>query len=261
MNIFGLIPNTYNNLILFVLVFTRISFLFSTFILFGKNYINRRVIIGLSSLLSLYALLISGNDVPQYELFSITMMSSLLVQALIGFMAGLILNILIDIFTGVGQIISAQIGLSMASLIDPRFGAITSLALFYNYLSLIIFLMLNGHLLIIRLILESFTSIPVDTIILPVDRIKEIILFTKNIFIYSVSLSMAIIISMLLTNLTVGVMTRFAPQFNIFSIGINITMILGLIFVYLMFNLFVSSGVNIFQDGFLFIQHIFSGLK
>ena len=261
MNILGLIPQTYGNLILFILMLTRITSLFSTFILFQRKYVNARVVISLSSVLALYAILITQNQPPKYELFSFSMTFDLIMQALIGFVSGLILNIIFEIFTALGQIISTQIGFSMVTLIDPTLGAITPLTLFYNYFAILIFLLLNGHLIVIQLILDSFISIPINSLAFPFYRIKEIVIFTNNIFSTGISLSITIIISMLLTNITIAVMSRFAPQFNIFSVGINITMILGLIFVYLTFNLLVSHGEDIFQNGFLFLSHIILGTK
>ena len=261
MNLLGLVPQTYANLILFLLMLIRIAFLFSTFILFRRDYVNARIIIAFSSILAFYALLITHNKSPKYELFSLLMIYDVFFQIFIGFLCGFILNIIFEIFTAVGQIISSQVGFTMVTLFDPRFGMITPLTLFYNYFSIIIFFLLNGHLITIKLILDSFITIPINTFYSPLYRMNEIIHFAGNIFVLSVSLSITIIISMLITNITIAVMSRFAPQFNIFSVGVNFTIIFGLIFVYLTFGFLINNGEQVMQNGMIFLTHILSGMK
>ncbi|RDI38535.1 flagellar biosynthetic protein FliR [Aquicella lusitana] len=248
MNIISLIPLTYEKLVLFILALARISALLSSFVFFRRDYVNNKIIIGLSSLLA-YIAVISMDFKPYYALFSANMVMQIIFQVVIGIVSGLILNIIFEIFTAFGQIISTQIGFSMVTLIDPRFGSITALTLFYNYAAMLIFLLLNGHLIVINLILESFKSLPVSLNYISNDVLIGILKYANIIFTGGVSLSIAIIIAMLITNMTIAVMSRFAPQFNIFSVGINISIILGLIFVFLTFGVFVGNGVEYIGSG------------
>jgi len=259
MDILNIIPYSYDKLILFILVMARISALLSTFVLFRKDYINTKILISLSSMVSFFAMITINNHQFKFELFSLTMFMLVIFEVFIGITAGLILNIVFEIFTAVGQIISTQVGFSMITLIDPRFGAITPLTLFYNYSAILIFLSLDGHLLILKIILESFQALPVNTTFIPSDLLLSILKYTKVIFSGSVALSIPLIVTMLLTNLTIAVMSRFAPQFNIFSIGINISIILGLVFVLLTFSMFADNGIRVIQDGLLYFQGILVG--
>ncbi len=72
-----------------------------------------------------------------YDVFSFQMLLFVATQFFIGFVSGFIINIVFDVFLALGQVISLQIGLSMASLIDPRFGSITSLTQFYMLTSIL----------------------------------------------------------------------------------------------------------------------------
>src|SRR3990167_2581410 len=261
MNTLALLPYTYEKLMLFVLVLTRISTFLATFAMFRQDYVSPRIILGLSSMLTFYALLLFDNKLASLELFSIPMMAQLIFQVLLGFVGGLVLNIIFEIFSAAGQIISTQIGLSMVTLIDPRLGAITPLTLFYNYVAIIIFLLLNGHLTMIDLLLRSFSIIPINYIIIPTDMIMNILKYAAIIFNGGGGLSITIIINIFLTNFNIAVMTRFAPQFNIFSIGLNLTIILGLIFIFLTFDLFVSNGEQYISDGLIYLQNVIYGMK
>ena len=74
-------------------------------------------------------------------------------------------------------------------------------------------------------------------------------------------LSMSIIVAILITNFTLATMTRFAPQFNLFSIGINMSLIIGLILLYFTYNLYTDKSETLVQEGMTFLQHSFAKIK
>jgi flagellar biosynthetic protein FliR len=156
---------------------------------------------------------------------------------------------------GFGQIVSTQVGYSMVTLIDPKLGAITPLTLFYMYVAMLVFLQLNGHLLLIKLLIESFESMPLNHYFMPTSLLEDVLKYSQIIFSGAVFLSISIVVTIMITNITIAVMTRFAPQFNIFSIGINISLMIGLISLYVTFNLFVDYSVEYMNDGFNFVKH------
>lgn len=257
MDILNLIPYVYSKFMLFLLVFTRISALFSTFVLFRRDYINAKIIISLASFISLYVVLSLRDSAIISPALSLAMIIEIFFQFLLGFLAGFILNILFDILVGYGQVVSSQIGLAMMSLLDPRFGSITSFTHFYNYLFLLIFLFLNGHLFIVKLLVDSFSVFPIGQNFIPKHLLSSVFSYSKIIFSGAILLSMAVTISMLLTNIAQAVVSRFAPQFNIFTIGINTTLIFGLIIVYMTFGLFVDKASYYVQDCLVLLTHLF----
>ena len=261
MDILSLLPYVYTKFILFILAFVRISSLFSTFVFFRREIVNRRILISLSSALAFYVIMQHSEASIYNDVFSIRMTIGLFFQFFIGFIAGLILNIVFEIFVALGQIFSTQIGFTLASMIDPSLGSITNLTQFYMYSIAIIFLSLNGHLFMIKIIMDSFTFFSLNLSSMPDNLISEVIKYSSVIFSASVMLSITAIIAILLTNLSLAVMTRFAPQFNIFSIGINMTMILGMICVYLTYSLFISKGSDLILEALIFMQNLFAGLR
>lgn len=242
MEILNLIPLIYSKLAAFILIFTRISALFTTFVLFRSSIVSSRIIIALSTVLSVYILLSTNYHLTDKNIFSINSFTSILFQFLIGFITGLILNIAFEIFSAVGQVISSQIGLSMASLIDPMLGNLTTLTQFYMFSIMIIFLMMDGHISVITFMLDSFNVFPVDHYFLPKNLINDVLTYSGVIFTASIQLSITIVIAILLTNLSMSVMAKFAPQFNIFSMGVGLTIIVGLIYLYLTFGFFADKA-------------------
>lgn len=255
MDILTLLPSIYDKLIVFTLIFSRIGATLSTFVIFKREMITSRMMISLSFLLSCYVLLIVNPNSSYSSLISVQSATNLIYQTLIGFMIGLILNILFEVFIAVGQIISGQIGLSMASLIDPRFGFITTLTHFYVITATIIFLSLNGQLFLMKLLVDSFTVIPVDSAIFTALSLKPLLGFGSIIFSDAILLSMTVIIVLMLTNISLAVMSKFAPQFNLFSIGINMQLMIGLFCLFITFGLFVDQSQQLINDALHFIKN------
>lgn len=261
MELINLVSVVYARFIVFALVFLRIGSMLWSFNLFRRELITGKMILTLGAVLSLYVMMLDHSGIINYDIFSIKMLINASLQIFIGFIAGLILNIVFDVFLGVGQVISTQIGLGMASLIDPRLGSITSLAHFYIISASLVFLFLNGHLFIIQTIIQSFDVIPLSKQFMPQSMMSDALSYSGVIFSGSIMLSITIVMTMLITNIALAVMTKFAPQFNIFSVGINITLVLGLISIYLMFNSMMGEGSSIIQEGLNFLQQSFKKMK
>lgn len=258
MDILQLVPTIYENLILFLLVLGRISTLLTAFVMLRQELITSRMIIALSAVLSIYVVADYPDKSIPMDLFSLRLLVEMVFQVFIGLVSAMVLNIIFELFIAVGQITSLQIGLGMASLIDPRFGTITSLTSFYVILTTIIFLFLNGHLFIIKMIVDSFDAFPVYHELIKTNILGDVLNYAHVIFNGSIMLSMTVIVTLLLTNVSVSIMTKFAPQFNLFSVGINIELVIGLLCIYLTFNLFVDNASNMITECLNHISTIFT---
>jgi flagellar biosynthetic protein FliR len=177
------------------------------------------------------------------DIMSVSYILQSITQTLIGFASGTIVNIAFEIFVSAGQIISTQIGLSTASLFDPKYGMITSLTQFYLVVGIIIFLLMNGHLILIDVIVSSFTILPVNQLVLNFLG-DAIVSYASIIFTGGVSMAMIILAVILLTNICLAVMSKFAPQFNLFSVGINMSLLIGLVCICATFNIVTDKGAD-----------------
>ena len=151
---------------------------------------------------------------------------------LIGVSMGFALRLVFGALELAGQIMTTQIGLGFASLIDPQNGTqSTLLSQFYTLLGSLIFLALNGHLLLIGLLADSFTTLPPAPTGAGRDLLWGLITWAGHTFAGAILIALPAIASLLVVNLAFGVMTRAAPQLNIFAVGFPVTLVLGLLVV------------------------------
>lgn len=165
---------------------------------------------------------------PTVELFSMTSLFLAFEQVIWGVMFGLILHMLFNVFSMLGQIISMQMGLGMAMMNDPVNGlSVAILGRIFLIFSTLLFLSLEGHLLVLDVIVQSFTIWPVGSGI-SAASLQVVINIFAWMFASSLALALPAIVSMLLANISFGVMNRAAPSLNVYALGFPMTMLLGL---------------------------------
>ena len=244
MEILNYLSDIYKYFSVFVLINTRIMAFFTSLIVFKREMITLRVLVALSTILSLYVFTLIDHNLLQVDMFSILMVKTMFMEFIVGFSAGLILNFIFEAFIVSGQFISTQIGLSIASLIDNRLGFITPLTEFYFIVATLLFFLLNGHLFVIKMLISSYQAYPLFSS-QHTDHIFNIVFtFSRTMFSEAIALSITLTAIILLCNLTLAILSKLAPQFNLFSIGINIELLLGLFVIYLTFTLFASHSQN-----------------
>ncbi|MBR9786761.1 MAG: flagellar biosynthetic protein FliR [Vibrionaceae bacterium] len=168
---------------------------------------------------------------PAVDLFSLTSLLLAFEQAIWGLFFGLILHMLFTIFTMLGQIVSLQMGLGMAMMNDPVNGmSVAILGRIFLLFSTLLFLALEGHLLIIDIVIQSFEVWPVGSGLSAIS-LDGIISVFGWMFASSLALALPAIVAMLLANISFGVMNRAAPSLNVYALGFPMTMLLGLIAV------------------------------
>lgn len=153
-------------------------------------------------------------------------------ELLMGLLMGFVLQLVFQVFVMGGQIIAMQAGLGFATMVDPATKASVPLvSQFYLFLISLMFLVLNGHLAGLDALLSSFREMPVGKISLGFSAIGSVLTFSGWMFKESVLVALPAILSLLIVNLAFGVMTRVAPQLNIFSMGFPITLIMGMVII------------------------------
>ncbi|PJC86434.1 flagellar biosynthetic protein FliR [Vibrio sp. HA2012] len=165
---------------------------------------------------------------PEIDLLSFSAIALAFEQAIWGILFGLILHLLFTVLTMLGQIVSMQMGLAMAIMNDPVNGlSVAILGRMFHLFSLLLFLALEGHLLVIDILIQSFSIWPVGSGFSGLS-IQNIINMGSWMFTASLALALPAIVSMLLANISFGVMNRAAPSLNVYALGFPMTMLLGL---------------------------------
>ncbi|KAA8694763.1 Flagellar biosynthetic protein fliR [Pseudomonas caricapapayae] len=154
-------------------------------------------------------------------------------QIIIGAGMGLSLQLFFHIFVVAGQIISTQMGMGFASMVDPTNGVSSAvIGQFFTMLVTLLFLSMNGHLVVLEILVESFTTMPVGSGLL-VNNFWELATGLGWVLSSGLRLVLPAITALLIINIAFGVMTRAAPQLNIFSIGFPLTLVLGMVILWM----------------------------
>jgi len=165
---------------------------------------------------------------PAVDPFSLTALGLAFEQVLFGVLLALCLQLLFMAMSLMGQVLSIQMGLAMASMNDPVHGdSVPLVGELFLFLCMLLFLGLNGHLVLLDVLVESFRTWPPGRSLfdLDVERVLRLFGWTLSA---GLLLSLPAVIAMLLVNLTFGVMSRSAPALNVFSLGFPMALTLGL---------------------------------
>ncbi|WP_210395727.1 flagellar biosynthetic protein FliR [Motiliproteus sediminis] len=162
-------------------------------------------------------------------------------QLLIGFALGFMVQVFFQVFTLGGQLISSQMGLGFASISDPTNGvSVVVLSQFYLMLTMLLFLSMNGHLVLVAVIVDSFTILPLTEGGIAGESLWRLVASGSWMFAGALVLALPAVISLLVVNFAFGIMTKAAPQLNIFAIGFPFTMLFGLFITWVALSDFVG---------------------
>ena len=217
----------------FIWPLMRISAMFISVPLFSIKAVPARVRLILSVALTFVVMPLLPTF-PAVEMFSYQGMMVAIAQVMIGLSTGFIVQLVFSAVVFAGQGIALSMGLGFASMVDPQNGQqVPVVAQLYVISSTLIFLGLDGHLLLIKMLLDSFTSLPIGIDGIDKAGIWTIIAWSSRMFAGGLLLAMPVIASLLLVNISFGVATRAAPQLNIFSVGFPVTLMLGILLIWL----------------------------
>lgn len=206
----------------------RILGLVSTAPIFGNDGMPRRIrlMAGLAIAIGLAPTLPAVPSVPLGSWDGLLIIGQ---QTLIGLAMGLTMRVVLAALELMGELVSLQMGLSFATFFDATAGGQTAVvSQFLTLMSSLIFLALNGHLLLVDALARSFEWLPIATT--PVRREGWLLLARSGsvIFASGVLMALPVVTALLITNIALGILTKAAPQLNLFAIGFPITLTVGL---------------------------------
>lgn len=148
-------------------------------------------------------------------------------QLLIGLTMGFALRLIFTAVEMAGELIGLQMGLGFAVFYDPQnAGQMPLIGQFLGVLTTLIFLAVNGHLLMLSALAESFRDLPIGD--LPGQGTWLAVAgWGSRIFAAALLLAMPVVAALLTVNLALAALTRAAPQLNVFAIGFPITLAVG----------------------------------
>lgn len=240
---------TVENLEYYLMVLIRVSSFVMAAPFFGYRSIPYRTKAAASVLLSV-VVIYAVPAVPLHYAGVLGFSVLLLKEGLVGVTLGLMCNLCFYIVAFAGQIIDMEMGLSMANMYDPATNIqVTVTGNIYNYFLMLMLVVTNMHYYIIRALTDSFRYFNVGQEIIRTDVLKNLVVdFMANFFLISVRIVLPVFCCMLLINVILGVLTKAAPQMNMFAIGIQIKVIVGIILLLILVQSLPSVSDFIFQE-------------
>jgi flagellar biosynthetic protein FliR len=233
---------------------TRILGLIATAPLFGNLSIPVRVKLGLGIMLAL-VIAPTVPALPAADPMSLAGMLVLMQELVIGLAMGFAMRVVFAAVEMAGEICGLTMGFGFATFFDPQTRARSSaIAQFLALLTLMVFLATNIHLMLLSTLAESFVSMPVSALPAGAGGFRALANWGGLIFSAGVQLSLPIIAALLTTNIALGILTRAAPQLNLFGIGFPVTLGAGFIVLALMLPYLATPIERLFNEGLLFIQ-------
>ena len=232
-----------------LLVFVRVAAIVFSAPLFDSRAVPALFKIGLALAASvlLYPLLGTGAALPSggFALLGFGIVGEVLVGLIIGFTVRLI-------FAAVemaGQLAGFQMGLAIANVFDPM----TSMQMplvsqLESIIAMLIFLAVNAHYLVVRALVESFRVIPLLGFRFNGSLMALLSKLTGGMFVTAVKIAAPVMVALLLTSLTLGLVARVVPQMNIFIVAMPIKIVVGLVFLALALPILAGFLGHVFVD-------------
>lgn len=226
-DLFGLTPAKFETLLL---VFVRISIMMAFIPIFSATQIPRLVRIGLAILVTVVIYPTVPLITPFRDLYGLG--GAILAQAIIATFFGYVTYL---IFMGIqlaGEVLDIQVGFAIVNVINPFTQQnVSVLGEFMLVLATLLFLISDGHHLLLQGIGGSFNLLPLPWMGLSPQAYTSVIAFTSAAFLILFKIATPISLSLFVANVALGLMARVAPQMNVFVVGFPLQILIGLVMI------------------------------
>ena len=243
--------------ILFLYIFARMSgmILFNPF--FNRNSVPVKIRVGLSLFLSLL-LTASMSAVPPDSVNLLILSLACIKELLIGFFVGFLMQMFTASILLAGDFTDLQLGVGMAKVYDPQSSISMPLSgSIYNLIWTVSFFASNGHLTFMRIMFASFDILPAGPALLNSVGYEYIVMFFSNILVLALKMALPVVAIELVTEMGMGILMRAVPQINVFMVGMQLKLLIGLALI-----LLVLPSLFGFFDSMMnaMLQSVYNGL-
>lgn len=244
----------------FLLIVVRISGFIYTAPLFSLASIPRKVKAGLSIFMAL--VIFSTFRGVQLNYVGIIGYAVLIIRELItGILIGFSASMCIYILNFAGQMIDMEIGFSMVNELNPVAKIQTTItANLYTYLVMLVMLLSDFHLHLIKAILDTFKLIPLGKSVFKSGLYDNVVQFMSDYFIIGFRIILPVFTTILIVNIVLGILAKVAPQMNMFVIGMQLKVFVGLFVLFFVIALLPQVTDFLFSEMKTIIQQIVQNL-
>ncbi len=236
---------TYETLIYFLLIFARITGFVSIAPLTGgvNTGVTNSVKIAFSFLVSILLLPVVPLTTLEYHT-TIAYAFIVIKEAVCGIILGFAAQICMQVTGVAGQIVDMMVGLSMSTVMDPSSGEnVTITSTLYNKIILVMMIVSGMYRYLISAVADSYKWIPINGVVLREDSFAVVITeFVKDFFIIGFRVALPVFIVTFIVNIILGILAKVAPQLNMFSVGLQIKILVGFIIMFISCSMLGSAS-------------------
>lgn len=240
---------SYADLEYFLLILVRVScFVFiAPFFSMSNTPRNVRVVLSVFVAMLLYGT-VPRTDVSYHTLIGYFIL--VLKEAAVGLLIGFAANLCTTIVSFAGHIADMEMGLSMASLMDPTTRENTTISgIYYNYMVLLMLIISGMHRYLLKALAETYILIPVDGMIFNSDKLLSSMMeFIGDYIIIGFRICLPIFVVMIILNAVLGILAKVSPQLNMFAVGIQMKVLVGLSVLFLTTAMLPGAADFVFEQ-------------
>ncbi len=206
-----------------------------------------RLVLGLAITFGLTAALPPGVAPPAGSWLGLSILAK---EMMIGIALGFGMQLTFAVLDMTGNLVGLQMGLGFATLYDPQsHGQTAVISQLFSMVAVLMFLSLNGHLVMLNLLGQSFTLLPVGQMP-PMGNLKDLVMTGAMLFGTGLLMALPMLAALLITTIAMGILTRAAPQLNLFAVGFPVSMLVGFSMLALAMPHLGPAFEHLFEDGF-----------
>lgn len=253
---------TYANLEYFLLIFARMTAFVSVNPIFGtRNTVPGRVKIGFSLFMSflLYGLVkeraVSYGTILGYSF-------AILREVCVGILLACATQMCMGVTVFAGSVVDMMTGLSMVTMMDPMsMESVTITGTIYNYAMLLMLMVSGMYRYLLSAFADSFSLIPIGQAVFHTDRLlKTMLSFMTDYIVIGFRISLPVFVISFIVTMILGILAKVAPQMNMFSVGIQIKILIGVFVMYLSCRMLGGVSTFIFRQIQILMKQFTNGM-
>ncbi|TDX51916.1 flagellar biosynthetic protein FliR [Orenia marismortui] len=243
----------------FSLILSRILGFLLIAPIFGSKSLPNRFKLALAFLITILLFPLVADQNIQFPNQLLIILFRIVVELLIGFIIGFIMLLNFIAIQLAGQFIDTRMGFAMANVMDPQNGMKAPLVgQFQNILATLVFLSINAHHHLLKVLSDSFTIVEITKFQSSKDLIPSLFRIIGNLLPLGFKLALPIIAILFIVDLAFGLVARVVPQINVFMMGLPTKTFVGLLFLSLIMPSYINHLQLIFSDA---VEDIYQILK
>jgi flagellar biosynthetic protein FliR len=225
----------------FFLVLIRVSAILVMFPFFNSRVIPTLIKAGLALMITIVLFPVINTKIVEFPGTLLGMVQLILAEVIIGMTLGILVQIFFEGVRMMGQMVGFQTGFAITNVLDPQSGIQVSIFANMAYLvAIVLFLLLNGHHILLNAVRDSFDIINVGSLSLNVGMLKKMIKISGDMFVIAVKIGAPPIAALLFTNVAFGLITKLMPQMNIMIVAFPVQICIGLFFFGISLNVLLG---------------------